>query len=182
MDLLAFDAALHSLPCAHAVPSLLLVNMPISLVTGSGAYVMVDTAASPAIAANGTGATAPEQFIAVQPNATASITPIQPGGEAILRSVATGAYCRLAPTPANQSQIGVVCDQASAAAATPLTYTGNGLSHNGVPLAATVPGGPLLLANTTSSPTTSASEVLSFPSAPGGGSYCHCCALLFVPR
>jgi hypothetical protein len=165
-------------PC-RAVPSLLLANMPISLVTGGGAYAMVDGAASPASSGNGTGTTAPEQFTAVHPGATGSITPIQPGGTAILRSVATGAYCRLAPTPANQTQIGVVCDQASAAAATPLTYTGNGLSYNGVPLAATTPGGPLLLSNTTSSPTSSASEMLSFPSAPGGGSDRRaCCALL----
>jgi hypothetical protein len=42
-----------------------------------------------------------------------------------------------------------VCDQPTAATATPLTYTGSGLSYAGVPLVATSAGAPLVLANST---------------------------------
>jgi hypothetical protein len=152
----------------------LAANSAINIQASAGAYVRVDDLTSLALAANGTGTTAAEQFIAVHPASPGSTTPIQAGETAILRSVATAAYCRLASSSSDRAQIGVVCDQPSAATATPLTYTGNGLSYNGVPLAATVMGGALLLANTTASPATPASVDLSFPTAiTGGGPLCY---------
>jgi hypothetical protein len=59
---------------------------------------------------------------------------------------------------------GMVCDQPTAATATVMTYTGNGLAYNGTPLAAI--GGqlsPLVLKNGTA-PT----DILAFPLAPPG--------------
>jgi hypothetical protein len=44
----------------------------------------------------------------------------------------------------------MVCDQPSAATATPLTYTGDGLAYNGMALVSTGLGQPLLLDNSTS--------------------------------
>ena len=142
-------------------------NRPIEILTSSG-FVHVDNGSSPAYVGNGTGSTPAEQFTAYSPsNATASS--ILPGETAILRSNLTGLYCRLAPLPSNSTQLGMVCDQPTAATATPLTYTGSGLSTtNGVPLVAAGPGAPLLLANTSTSPVTPSSTNITFPVAPQG--------------
>jgi hypothetical protein len=57
----------------------------------------------------------------------------------------------------------MLCDQPTAATATPLTYTGTGLSSaEGVPLVASGPGAPLVLANTTTTPPAPDSNSLTF--------------------
>jgi hypothetical protein len=61
----------------------------------------------------------------------------------------TGMWCQLRPLPSNTSQIGMICDQPTAATATVMTYTGSGLAYNGIDLVASGPGLPLLLENTT---------------------------------
>ena len=108
-----------------------------------------DNSSSPATVGTGTGGTAPEQYLAFHAGNLNSSSPIQPYTSTLLQSVQTGLYCRLAPLPSNSTQIGMVCDQPSASGATPLTYTGDGLSYNGIDLVATGPGQPLLLDNTT---------------------------------
>jgi hypothetical protein len=158
----------------------LVANSAINILTSSGSYARVDNLTSPAVTSTGYGTTSPQQFIATHPASPNSTTPIQPGETAILRSVATGAYCRLTAVPSNSLQLGMVCDQPTAATATVLTYTGSGLSYNGVPLVATALGGPLLLANTTTSPATPASANLSFPVAITGGRP-GACTLWFPP-
>ena len=141
-------------------------NGPINIVTSNG-YVRTDNASSPAYVGNGTGGTPPEQYVAYPPsNPTGSA--ILPGQTAILRSNQTGLFCRLAPLPSNSTQLGLVCDQPTAATATPLTYTGSGLSSNGVPLVSSGPGAPMLLANTTTVPATSGASNMTFPQAPTG--------------
>jgi hypothetical protein len=81
----------------------------------------------------------------------------------------------------------MVCDQPSAATGTPLTYTGDGLSYNGIDLVATGPGQPLLLENTTRVPVAGPSaDNLTLTPAPVGEQVsggrrrrcCSCCLLL----
>ena len=127
-------------------------NTPINLISPTGTYVRTDNSSSPATAGTGTGGTAPEQYLAFHAGNLSSSSPIQPYTSTLLQSVQTGLYCRLAPLPSNSTQIGMVCDQPSASGATALTYTGSGLSYNGIDLVATGPGQPLLLDNTTASP------------------------------
>jgi hypothetical protein len=95
--------------------------------------------------ASGDGSSLPEQFYAYNPLNLTDTTPIQPGQTTILKSRQTGQYCHLAPLPGNPSLQGVVCDQATAATATVLTYTGAGLKYNNVALAPTGPGSTLVL-------------------------------------
>ena len=130
-----------------------------------------DNATGAAYAGSGTGTTAPEQYAALSPSNLASTTPIQPGQTTILRSNQTGQYCRLQPWPSSSSgQLGMVCDLPTATGATVLTYTGSGLSTpEGVPLVATGPGAPLLLANTTTTPPGPTDSQLTFPLAPSSG-------------
>jgi hypothetical protein len=145
-------------------------NTPINLVSAfTGQYVRADNVTTFAYSANGTGSTAPEQFLVVDPANPDSLAPVQAGQTAILRSVATGAYCRLAPTPTPTSRtVSVVCDQPTAATAARLTYTGSGFSFRGVPLVAATPGGPLLLANTAFKPPPVASAQMSTPQVTPG--------------
>jgi hypothetical protein len=112
--------------------------------------VRTDNASSAAYAGSGSGTTSPEQYLAFHPGNTGDTSPIDPYEPAILQSVQTGLWCRLAPLPSNASQTGMVCDQPSAATATPLTYTGDGLAYNGMALVSTGPGQPLVLDNSTS--------------------------------
>ena len=128
-----------------------------------------DNSTSPATAGTGSGGTTPEQYLAFHPDDLASTSPIQPYDTAVLQSVETGLWCRLAPLTSNQTQIGMVCDQSSAATGTPLTYTGDGLSYNGIDLVATGPGQPLLLENTTRVPVAGPSaDNLTLAPAPVG--------------
>jgi hypothetical protein len=123
---------------------------------------------SPALSGTGNGTTKPEQYRAYDPTTLNDPTPILPGETAILRSEETGLYCQLRPTPENATQIAMYCDQASPSTATPVTYTGSGLSYNGVPLVSTGPDTPLLLANTTTVPPTASSGQLTFSPAGKG--------------
>jgi hypothetical protein len=78
--------------------------------------------------AGGDGTTLPERFVPSRPDG--GQTPIQPGEPVLLRSEQTGLYC-LVVAAGSRSQ--VQCDQPSPASATPLTYTGTGVSYNGRP-------------------------------------------------
>jgi hypothetical protein len=77
------------------------------------------------------------------PTPAAFIVPIQPGQAAaiLLRSCRAGWWL----FPVASGQQGMVCDQASPAAASVFTYTGVGLAHNGAPLVSTGPGQQLVL-------------------------------------
>ena len=135
-----------------------------SISTGSGDYVRTDNTSSPALSGSGNGSTAPEQYRAYDPTNLADTSPIQPGDTTILRSEETGLYCQLRPTPTNATQLAVYCDQ-PLSNATVLTYTGSGLTYNGIPLVSTGPNQPLLLANTTSVAPAASDAQLSFPPA-----------------
>jgi hypothetical protein len=154
-DDLAFPTAGPPLPA----------NTPLSISTGNGSYVRTDNATGAAYAGAGSGTTAPETFTAVDPADPNSISPILAGEAAVLQSAQTGMYCRLAVLSPG-SERGMVCDQPTLAGATPLTYTGSGLSYQGVPLVSTAPGAPLVLANSTTAPLTTSSDNLAF--APTG--------------
>jgi hypothetical protein len=67
-------------------------------------------------------------------------------------------------TEAFLSAAGVLCDQDTSGSATPLTYTGNGLEFQGIPLVADGPGLSLVLGAAT--PPNSPPTRLSFPLAP----------------
>jgi hypothetical protein len=155
--------------CAAAVPAWppLPVNTPISIITATGDFVRNDNTSSLAYTGSGGGTTAAEQYTAVNPSNPTSTSPIQPGHAALLFNKETGKFCRLQPLATNMTQIGMVCDLPSPSGATPLTYTGNGLSTStGVPLVASGPGQPLLLANTTASQPGPNDAVLYLPQAP----------------
>jgi hypothetical protein len=144
-------------------------NTPLNIISPTGAYVRTDNTTSPATAGTGSGGTTPEQYLAFHPDNLASTSPIQPYDTAVLQSEETGLWCRLAPLTSNQTQIGMLCDQSSAATGTPLTYTGDGLSYNGIDLVATGPGQPLLLENTTRVPVAGPSgDNLTLAPAPVG--------------
>jgi hypothetical protein len=127
-------------------------NTPLNIISPNGSYVRSDNSSSPATVGTGTGGTAPEQYLAFHPDNLDSTSPIEPYDTAVLRSVETGLWCRLAPLTSNTTQIGMICDQPTAATGTTLTYTGDGLSYNGIDLVASGPGQPLLLENTTTAP------------------------------
>jgi hypothetical protein len=111
-----------------------------------------DNSSSPATVGTGTGGSPPEQYLAFHPDNLNSTSTIEPYDTAVLRSVETGLWCRLAPLTSNTTQVGMVCDQLTAATGTSLTYTGDGFSYNGIDLVASGPGQPLLLENTTLAP------------------------------
>ena len=138
------------MPCAAGpdIPP----NTPLNIISPNGSYVRSDNSSSPATVGSGTGASPPEQYLAFHPDNLNSTSPIEPYDTAVLRSVETGLWCRLAPLTSNATQIGMICDQPTAATGTTLTYTGDGLSYNGIDLVASGPGQPLLLENTTRVP------------------------------
>lgn len=138
-------------PCLPAGAALQ-PNTPLNIISPAGSYVRTDNTSSPATAGSGSGGTEPEQYLAFHPDSLGSTSPIEPYQTAVLQSVETGLWCRLAPLSSNQTQIGMVCDQATAATGTPLTYTGDGLRYHGVDLVSSGPGQPLLLDNTTRTP------------------------------
>jgi hypothetical protein len=96
-----------------------------------GGSCRVDSATSfMACPEGGNGSTPPEQFVPLRPDG--GQTPIQPSEKVLLKSELTGLYCRVSTDPGTgRSQ--VLCDQPTAATATPLTYTGTGISYNGRP-------------------------------------------------
>jgi hypothetical protein len=92
-----------------------------------------------------------EIYLCYRPANPSDPTPIQPGETTQLKNAQTSKYCRLAqlppglvsPTACNTQ--GVICDQDTLATATVLTYTGSGLSFNGVPLVEVPPSKTLVL-------------------------------------
>jgi hypothetical protein len=85
---------------------------------------------------SGNGTTAAEIYTVFNPTNLSS-TSIAAGGAMLIRSALTGGYCRLASLPADTDPCttqGLVCDQASAAGASSLTWSGNSITSGGVPL------------------------------------------------
>ena len=140
-------------------------NTPINILGANGNPVRNDNGSSPAYLGTGNGTSPPEIYTAHHPDNIASSVPIKPGETTIMQSSQTGLYCQLRGLPSNSSQLGMFCDQATAATATVMTYTGSGLSYQGQPLVASGPLAPLLLANTTTSTPGSKDDNLSFPPA-----------------
>ena len=122
---------------------------------------------------DGDGTTPPEQYVAYHSD---PLDPslIMPGDTCIFKNVQTGLYCRLAPYPAGGSNTclteGVLCDKSKVEDATVITYTGTGLSYNGVPLVQTPITNTLVLS---SDPTCKvpSGELIYFP--PGGEAGCR---------
>jgi hypothetical protein len=166
------------------------VDVPLTIMGPSGSYVRTDNTTGMTYTGSGSGSTAPEQYTAYHAGNTSDRSPVLPGQTTLLQSEQTGMWCRLAPLPSNGTQIGMVCDQPTAATAVPFTYTGDGLAVDGVKLVAPGPGQPLLLANTTlSAPvnaTTADDLTLSPVTTPTGARWggivhspawqAHCCA------
>ena len=123
----------------------------------------VDNDTSPAYAASGSGTSLQETFIAVDPAAPSSLSPIQPGQEAVLQSAETGEWCRLVVIGAGPEQ-GMVCDQPSSTSSnvTVFEYTGSGLSYDGQALVSTGSGDPLVLANSTNATVQPSAADLAF--------------------
>ena len=112
-----------------------------------------DNLTSYAYAGSGDGTTPPELYMAYHASNVTDPALIQPGQTTLLQNVQTQRWCQLRPLPTNTTQIGMICDQPTSATATVMTYTGDGLSYNGVPLVAAAGSGTtLLLENTTSTP------------------------------
>ena len=84
-----------------------------------------------------------EQFVMQPLNGSTTATSIAPGSQTIVKSEATGKYCRV--TTLSDGTQGMLCDVSDPAQATPLTYTGSGLTYNGQPLASTSPGSALVV-------------------------------------
>ena len=107
---------------------------------------------------------------AYRPANPADPTPIQPGETTQLKNTQTGKYCRLTQLPAGYvspttcNTQGVICDQDTIATATILTYTGSGLSYNGVPLVEVAPSKTLVL-SADASCTVPGGDKLTFPLA-----------------
>jgi hypothetical protein len=126
-----------------------------------------DNTSSAAYVGSGNGTSPPELYTAYDPDNLGSYNPIQPGETALLQNLQTGMYCQLRSMPTNATQLGMFCDQPTPATATIMTYTGSGLTYDGIPLVASGPGAPLLLANTTAIAPGPRDDNLSFP--PAGG-------------
>jgi hypothetical protein len=121
---------------------------PISIGTSIGGCLAVNNATSPVYTSTGncTGSSTTQQF-KIRPatgggSSIAPGTPIQPGAGVIIESVETGMYCRVAVVDGGQ---GLLCDVTDPALATPVTYTGSGLSYGGLPLESGAPGAPLVV-------------------------------------
>ncbi len=112
----------------------------------------------------------PEIYTAFRPANPNDPTPIQPGETTQLKNTQTGKYCRLAQlapgivSPATCNTQGVICDQDTIATATVLTYTGSGLSYNGVPLVEVPPSKTLVLSSDPAC-TVPGGDKLTFPPA-----------------
>jgi hypothetical protein len=97
---------------------------------------------------SGKGDTPAEQFT-LTPYSSTTSGYITPGSYSFLKSVLTGKFCRLVPGATPGSKV-VLCDLDTTAGATPLMYTGTGLTYNGLPLVPGGPGQPLALGTGTS--------------------------------
>ncbi len=143
-------------------------DTPINIVTASKDYVHTQSATVAAYVSNGTGTSPQEQYLCYHPDRN-DLSLIMPGEVAVFQSMQTGLWCRIAPLDSNSSAVsgsaallGMLCDQASAAAADNITYIGDGLAFLGTPLVAQGRGQPLLLANASDS----GQGNLSLPVAP----------------
>jgi hypothetical protein len=145
--------------------------VPINILDASGNPVRNDNTTSFAYVGPNDGAQQPpEVYTAFRPANPSDPTPIQPGETTQLRNTQTGLYCRLDALPAGLvspstcNTQGVICDQPTIATATILTYTGSGMSYNGVPLVETAPTGTLVLSADPACAVVNGST-LSFPPA-----------------
>jgi hypothetical protein len=179
----------------HVLPWLLLSGppltplVPINVLGPSGYPVRNDNTTSISYVGSGNGSSLPEQYVAYHPADPSSSSPIQPGNTTVLKNVATGKWCRLellspntAPGTLQASSrsaasvvsgcngaVGVVCDQATAAGGTVLTYTGSGLSYQGVALLVLPVSQQLVLPpSSNTSCGGGGNSTLSFPLAPPG--------------
>jgi hypothetical protein len=127
----------------------------------------------------------PEIYSAYRPENPNDPTPIPPGGTAQLKNAQTGKYCRIAQLPATYplsqpiassgarhllqvpsscATQGVLCDQDTISTASVLTYTGTGMSYNGVPLVQS-PNSKTLLLSSDPACTVPGGDKLTFPPA-----------------
>lgn len=83
-----------------------------------------------------------------------------------IRAAVAASAVRTAEVPSGCATSGIVCDQATAATATELTYTGYGLSHQGTPLVQT-PGTSTLVLSSDRACTVPGGGLMSFPPAAG---------------
>lgn len=151
--------------------------IPINIITPSGNPLRNDNTTNLAYMGNGTGVSPPERYSAYHPSNLTDTRFIRPGNSTLLKNHATSKFCRLAlgqvvgrrgggsRQVASCGSQGMVCDQDSAAGATVLTYTGAGLSYDGVALTVLPGSGTLVLPLTGSGCGESA---LSFRPAPSG--------------
>jgi hypothetical protein len=131
----------------------------------------------------------PEVFTAYNPANPSDPTPIPPGGATVLKNAQTGKYCRMAQLPAGYplsqpiatsrtrgllqvpsscATQGMICDQDTIATASNLTYTGSGMSLNGVPLVQS-PVSKTLLLSSDPACTVPGGDRMTFPPATNGG-------------
>ncbi len=141
-------------------------NALVTIQTASGCLA-VDNAVSPVyLASPCSGTSTTERFIMQPTNGSTRVDSILPGEKAIIKSVETGMYCRMATL--DDGQQGVLCDVSSIDQATPLLYTGAGLRYNGAPLASAGAGQPLLRSPGAPTPTsTLAVQPVGPPALPG---------------
>jgi hypothetical protein len=140
-------------------------NTPITISTTSGCLA-VDSTTYPMYSASPCSTSPTQQFVLQPANGSTTAAEIQPGEQTIIQSVETGLYCRVATLDGGQQ--GMVCDVSSPSQATPVTYTGTGLSYGGQPLAAGGAGQALLVSPGATSSTSSLTlEAVGAPATPG---------------
>jgi hypothetical protein len=168
-----------------AVPSLppLPTNTPINFVYPNGAMLTVDniTGLVSLSGQDADGTSTSTMFIAQNPSNPSSTAPLSPGSSVILYSAATGAYCRVADLSTGRRRMlldssscptqSLVCDAPTAAGASILTWTGSGLSYQGIPYVQQ-PGGTTM--GFTADPVCSmigSSSTISVSPVPSGGHF-----------
>lgn len=140
--------------------------MTVNIIDPDGNPVRNDQVGNFSRVGTGTGTTPPEQFVFFHPDQPLDPSPISQNETTVFKNVHTGLWCRLAPYTSRASSAcstqGVLCDQGAAADATVLTYTGTGLSFNGVPLVKE-PGSATLLLSADPACATPGGEIFTFP-------------------
>ncbi len=130
------------------IPPIVPINVIISPSGAAGFPIRSDNASAFAYLGSGNGLSPPEVYYAYHAGNLTLKTPISPGQTLVMSSSQTGLYCRLLPLLSQPSLQGMRCDVADPSAATVMTYSGYGLTYNGVPLYASLTGGPLVLNST----------------------------------
>jgi hypothetical protein len=82
--------------------------VPVTISSGASGFVAVEGPASPARVGNGNGTSPSEHFVLAAPGGRPG--PLMPGEPALVRSVATGMYCRMVAQPGGAEAI--LCDAA----------------------------------------------------------------------